>query len=70
MNPLCLIPCFEVGRERRERVDVHLCGKTNDTASRSGSSIAGLLALFVAALAEVVGALMNDEGSLETDYSQ
>ena len=41
-----------------------LVGDTNDTASRSGTSVASLEGLLVATLAEIVGAGMDNDGSL------
>jgi hypothetical protein len=39
-------------------------GNTNDTARRTWASVASLLGLFVSALAEVVGAGVDDDGAL------
>jgi hypothetical protein len=39
-------------------------GDADDTARGSGTGVARLLALLVPALAEVVGALVNDKGTL------
>lgn len=41
-----------------------LCGDANDTAGRSRTSVTGLLALFVPALAEIIGTGVDDDGSL------
>jgi len=41
-----------------------LGGDANDTASRTSASVASLLGLLVSALAEVVGAGVNDDGAL------
>ena len=41
-----------------------LVGDANDTAGRAGTSVASLLGLLVAALAEVVGAGVADDGAL------
>ena len=41
-----------------------LCGNTDDTAGRSGTCVARLLGLLGVALAEVVGALVDDESAL------
>jgi hypothetical protein len=41
-----------------------LVGNANDAARRAGSCVASLLALLVAALAEVVGAGVHDNGAL------
>ena len=41
-----------------------LCGNADDTASGAGPGVASLLALLVAALAEVVGASVDDDGAL------
>lgn len=40
-----------------------LLGDTNDTASRAGASVASLLALLIAALAQVVGAGVDNNGA-------
>ncbi len=42
----------------------HLGSDTNDTTSRSSARIASLLALRVAAFAEVVGSCVDDESAL------
>lgn len=42
-----------------------LLGDTNDTASGTSASVAGLLALLVLALAKVVGAGVDDDGAAE-----
>ena len=42
----------------------NLLSDANDTAGRTGSSIASLLALLVAALAQVVGSGVADDGTL------
>ena len=42
----------------------NLLGDANDTASRSGTSVAGLEGLLVASLAEVISATVDDDGSL------
>jgi hypothetical protein len=42
-----------------------LLGDTDNTASRTGASVASLLALLVLALAEVVGAGVDDDGAAE-----
>lgn len=42
----------------------HLVGDTNDTASRARSGVTSLLGLLVSALAEVVGAGVDDDGAL------
>lgn len=44
---------------------VNLLGDTNDTASGTSASVASLLALLVLALAEVVGAGVDDDGAAE-----
>ena len=41
-----------------------LLSDADDTASRSGACVTGLLALFVIALAEVVGAGVDDDSAL------
>jgi hypothetical protein len=41
-----------------------LVGDTNDTASRAGTSVTGLLGLLVSALAEVIGAGVDNDGAL------
>jgi hypothetical protein len=41
-----------------------LVGDTDDTACRAGTSVTGLLGLLVSALAEVVGAGVDDDGAL------
>ena len=43
---------------------LHLVGDTNDTASRTGTRVTGLLGLGVVALAEVVGSAVDDDGAL------
>lgn len=43
----------------------NLLGDTNDTASGTSASVASLLALLVLALAEVVGAGVDDDGAAE-----
>jgi hypothetical protein len=42
----------------------NLVGDTDDTASRARTSITSLLGLLVAALAEVVGAAVDNDGAL------
>jgi len=42
-----------------------LLGDTNDTASGTSASVASLLALLVLALAEIVGAGVDDNGAAE-----
>jgi len=42
---------------------VQLSGDTNDTACRSGTSIAGLLGLFVSSPAKIISSRMNDDGT-------
>lgn len=42
----------------------YLVGDTNDTAGRAGTSVTGLLGLLVSALAEVVGAGVDNDGAL------
>jgi hypothetical protein len=43
---------------------VHLRGDADDTASRAWAGVTGLLGLLVSALAEVVGASVDDDGAL------
>lgn len=42
----------------------HLVGNANDTASRTSTRVARLLGLLVSALAEVIGASVDDNGAL------
>lgn len=42
----------------------NLCGNANDTAGRSRAGVTGLLALFVPALAKVIGTGVDDDGAL------
>jgi hypothetical protein len=49
----------------REAPFPSLLGDTNDTASRTSASVASLLALLVLALAEIVGAGVDDNGAAE-----
>merc|ERR1712183_829605 len=44
---------------------INLLGNTNNTASGTGAGVASLLALLVLALAEVVGAGVDDDGAAE-----
>lgn len=44
--------------------NIYLCGEANDTACRSGTSAAGLLALLSPALAEIISTSMGDDGAL------
>lgn len=46
----------------------YLVGDTDDTASRAGTSVTSLLGLLVSALAEVVGAGVDNDGALR-DFS-
>lgn len=48
---------------RAQPSTTRLLGDTNDTASRAGASVASLLALLVAALAQVVGAGVDNNGA-------
>lgn len=43
---------------------MYLVGDTNDTASRAGTGVTGLLGLLVSTLAEVVGAGVYNDGAL------
>jgi len=43
----------------------YLCGDSDDTASRSSTRVSSLLAVLVAALSEIVGAAVNDNGATE-----
>jgi hypothetical protein len=45
-------------------VGVDLVGDANDTASRARAGVTSLLGLLVSALAEVVGAGVDDDGAL------
>ena len=48
---------------------IYLSGDADDTAGRSRTSIAGLLTLLVSALAEIISACVDDDGSLEHNTS-
>lgn len=48
----------------RSATSVSLVGDTDDTAGRTSSGVACLLGLLVSALAEVVGAGVDDDGAL------
>jgi hypothetical protein len=56
---------FSSRKEAPYRPIKNLLGDTNDAASRTSASVASLLALLVRALAEVVGAGVDDDGAAE-----
>jgi hypothetical protein len=58
--------CFSLGASHGL---CDLVGNTDDAASRARSRVAGLLGLLVAALAEIVGARMGDDGALGVKLS-
>jgi hypothetical protein len=50
-------------------VDWHLSGDTNNTTSRTSTSVTSLLGLLVATLAKVVGTGVNDQGPAQNALS-
>ena len=60
---IIIISSSSSGKEAQD--DPNLLGDTNDTASGTSASVASLLALLVLALAEVVGAGVDDDGAAE-----
>ena len=48
---------------------MYLLGDADDTAGRSGTSVASLEGLLVSTLAKVVSAGVNDDGSLSREVS-
>ena len=60
---IIIISSSSSGKEAQDHPN--LLGDTNDTASGTSASVASLLALLVLALAEVVGAGVDDDGAAE-----
>jgi hypothetical protein len=52
------------GSKKRDRA-AHLCGNTDDTASRAGTSVTGLLGLLVTTLAKVISTGMDDQSAAQ-----
>jgi hypothetical protein len=50
--------------QKRDRA-ANLCGNTNDTASRAGTSVTGLLGLLVTTLAKVISTGVDDQSAAQ-----
>jgi len=58
---VCLV--FLITVINRSSVEPRLCGDSNNTASWASASVAGLLALLVTTLAEIVSAAVNNDSA-------